>query len=48
MLDLVVSLQERGLGEREVVVAAASLIESGRAILTGDFANCPLEMTTSS
>ena len=48
MLDLVVSLQERGLGESEVVAAAASLIESGRAILTGNFANCPLEALTSS
>jgi hypothetical protein len=48
MLDLVVLLQERGLGEREVVVAATSLIQSGRAILTGNFANCPLEGVTSS
>jgi hypothetical protein len=44
MLDLVLSLQESGLGERDVVATAASLIESGRAILTGNFANCPVQL----
>ncbi len=42
MLDLVVSLQQSGLGEHEVVATARSLIQSGRAVLTGNFANCPL------
>jgi hypothetical protein len=48
-------VREHGIAEGTVpgptgggTSAATSLIQSGRAILTGNFANCPLEGVTSS
>jgi hypothetical protein len=43
MLELVVSLQEQGLPEDRLVTRARTLIQTGRVVLTGNFAGCRLD-----
>ena len=43
MLELVMSLQEQGLPEDQLVTEARTLIQNGRVVLTGNFAGCRLD-----
>jgi hypothetical protein len=42
MLELVHSLAQQGISEREVVATVLALIESGRVILIGNFRGLPI------
>jgi hypothetical protein len=44
LLALVQSLQDEAGSEDDVVETAASLVNSGRVVLTGNFAGCRLDI----